>query len=317
MRDGLLMRMGKGLRAGDGLLGENLADLVSDACAARNLHVSVEAIVNDSSSSLLAGAYQSKCSSPITLILGTGLNAAAHLPVSAISREKFGVRPASWHEAARHVLVNTEFSLFGKDVFPVTAWDNELNRNHQKPDFQPLEHLTSGRYLGEIVRLILVDAIRHAGLFDAITPGNFEPYALTTETIATIEGDRTSSLSQSSAILNARHPLPGHRRYLTADLIYVRHIITLVSSRAAAYLATALHAVCELKFQHEDSDSRKEDITIGCNGSVVEKYPDFMQRVQVWLDILIPSSSEQGRIQLELTGESALSGAAVAVACQN
>ena len=308
--------MGKGLHAVDGLLGENLADLVSDACAAKNINISVEAIVNDSSSSLLAGAYQSG-SSPIALILGTGLNTTVDLSVSAIARGKFGIRPDSWHRAARHVLVNTEVSLFGKDVFPITKWDRDLNRMHSNPDFQPLEYLTSGRYLGEIVRLILRDGIRIASLFDGVTPSNFEPYALTTETISYIESDKSSSLSHASAVLNTRHPLPGHRCYSAADLAHVRRIINLVSSRAAAYLATMLHAMYQFKFQYEDTSARKKGITIACNGSVIEKYPNFKARVQEWLDILIPTSSAQGRVQLEVTSDSALVGAAVAVACQS
>ena len=310
------MTMGKGLRAVDGLYGENLADLVSDACQAKGLNVTVDAIVNDSASSLLSGAYQSS-SSPIALILGTGLNATVDLPVSAISRDKFGDRPAAWHAVAHHVLVNSEMSIYGRKVFPMTHWDHELNEAHSNPDFQPLEYLSSGRYMGEIVRRILLDATRDAGLFGGFVPANFEPYALTTETISTIEGDQSPNLSSALSILNAKHPLPRQRRYTATDLTRVRQIIAYVSSRAAAHVAAGLHALYELKMKHEGGLSRQRDITIACNGSVIEKYPDFLARVQAWLDMLAPPSSSQGRLELMLTGESALVGAAIAVACQS
>ena len=315
IRDGSLMQMGKGFRAVDGLLGENLADLVSDACTAKQLNVVVDAMVNDSSSSLLSGAYLSD-SSPIALILGTGLNATANLNVSAIARHKYGARPDSWFADAQHVLTNTELSLFGRNVFPVTKWDQDLNRNHSKPDFQPLEYLTSGRYLGEITRLVLVDAIKVAHLFGGAMPKNFDQYDLTSETAAIIEGDNLPTLSRAQAALTTKHPLPDARLYTGKDLQHVKNIITMVSSRAAAYLATAVNALCEFKFQHEPASAAKENITIACNGSVLEKYPDFLARTQAWLDILTSRSLCLGTMKLELTGESVLLGAAVAVACQ-
>jgi hexokinase len=122
------------------------------------------------------------------LILGTGTNMAVVLPVSALTKTKFGIRPQSWHDQARHVLVNTEFSMFGKNILPTTRWDDYLNKTHMYPDFQPLEYLVSGRYLGEIVRLVLLEAIQSTGLFNGQYPEHFlEPYAFETSTMAAIE----------------------------------------------------------------------------------------------------------------------------------
>lgn len=147
----------------------------------------MQAIVNDSSATLLSQAYRDQ-STRMSLILGTGTNAAIQLPVSAFAHDKFGTRPQSWHDAAENVLVNTEVSMFGKTVLEKTRWDDELNMNHQYPDFQPLEHLVGGRYLGEIVRLILVEAIGTAGLFHGNMPAHLqEPYMLDTGVIAVFE----------------------------------------------------------------------------------------------------------------------------------
>lgn len=147
----------------------------------------MDAIINDSAATLLSRAYRDD-STRLALILGTGTNAAIHLPISALARTKFGQRPRSWHEKAKHVVVNTELSMFGKGIFPTTRWDDCLNKTHMQPDYQPFEHLISGRYLGEIVRLILVEAIRTASLFGGEVPSKLaEPYALETDTIAIIE----------------------------------------------------------------------------------------------------------------------------------
>lgn len=153
----------------------------------QSLNVRLDAIINDGAATLLTRAYEDPATR-LALILGTGTNMAAILPVTALARSKFGKRPQSWHDQARHVLVNTEFSMFGKDVLPTTRWDDHLNMMHMRPDFQPLEYLIGGRYMGEITRLILLEAIQTKGLFDGQFPEHFlEPYALETSIMAAIQ----------------------------------------------------------------------------------------------------------------------------------
>jgi hexokinase len=179
--------MGKGFLAAHGLLGQDLGDLIQGACSRRGLNVKLNAIVNDSSASLLSEAYLDP-TTRFALILGTGVNAAVHLPVHIFSPSKFGVRPAEWHHSAKHVIVNTEMSMFGAGILPYTRWDKELLATHSNPTFQPLEHLVSGGYLGEIARLILVEGVQTAGLFGGVVPPSLEErYSLETETISCIE----------------------------------------------------------------------------------------------------------------------------------
>lgn len=172
----------------DGLLGRDLGDIIKSACQHRGIHVELAAIVNDSTAALLSEAYLNS-STRFGLILGTGVNIAVHLPVPTIGREKFGDRPASWFERASHVIVNTELGMFGKGILPVTRWDVALNDSHMRPNFQPLEHLVSGCYLGEVCRLILLEAIDTTGLFGGVVPPSLLlPYSLDTETLSFIEG---------------------------------------------------------------------------------------------------------------------------------
>lgn len=179
--------MGKGFSASNGLLGRDLGGIIKSACQTRGIHVELAAIVNDSTAALLSEAYANSLTR-FGLILGTGVNIAVHLPVPTIGREKFGDRPASWFEKASHVIVNTELGMFGKGILPVTRWDKALNEAHLRPDFQPLEHLVSGCYLGEMCRLALVEAITTTGLFGGFVPPSLlNPYSLDTETISFIE----------------------------------------------------------------------------------------------------------------------------------
>ena len=312
---GRLLKMGKGFRASHGLEGEDLSKLVMDSCRARGLNVEMCAIVNDGAATLLSQAYRDPATR-MSLILGTGMNAAVFLPVSSLGRDKFGTRPDSWHTSASRVVINTEISMFGRKVLPTTKWDEDLNANHKLPDFQPLEYLITGRYLGEILRLIMLEAISIIGLFDGQIPeGLEEPYAFETRTLATFESDLTPSLANASAAFTSAHPM--RTRPKLRELEFIRDIGRLASKRASAYLATSLHALWAVRTASEGIEpGEASHVTIACDGSMVEKYPGFRQRTQSYLDKLcVLSGASKGAVTLELAPESSIYGAAVAVAC--
>lgn len=190
LRGGLLQGMGKGFHAADGLLGADLGEILDASCRKKGLKVSLSAIVNDSAAALLSQAY-THVDTRFALILGTGVNIAAYLPVSALGPGKFGAHPPpeSWFSVARHVVVNTELGMFGHAILPLTRWDTQLLKGHPKPEFQPLEHLVSGFYLGEVVRLALTEAVEKAGVFGGRMPPSLEkPYSLGTDLISLVQG---------------------------------------------------------------------------------------------------------------------------------
>lgn len=191
---GKLQAMGKGFMANKGLIGQDLGQLVKKACMNQGLDVEVAAILNDSSACLLSQAY-THTSTRFGLILGTGVNIGAYLPVSLIGRRKFGTRPVGWFDRASHVIVNTELGMFGHKVLPVTRWDRQLLDGHPRPEFQPLEHMVSGMYLGEVARFALIEAIETTGIFGGVVPSSLcAPYSLGTDTISIIERFARSSL---------------------------------------------------------------------------------------------------------------------------
>jgi hexokinase len=324
-------------------------------CLPKNLNISLQAIINDGSATLLSRAYTDQ-STRFGLILGTGTNAAIHIPVSAIGPSKFGTRPQSWHDRATHVLVNTELSMFGgAGILPTTRWDDHLNLTHMMPDFQPLEYMTTGRYLGEIVRLIIVEAVETSSLFNGKLPPSLrDPYTLDTAIVAAISTDDTHTLSESSKLLQSCHPLATTPT--PADLVFIRSICQAVARRAAAYLATSIHALWQLKNgaeasapesdplaeevalescggTHEDDDhtpTPSAKVTIAYNGSVMEKFPGFRDACQRYISEIITYECGAKRedmmnvdeelavediVVLEPALEAPIFGAAVAVAC--
>ncbi|KAL1994578.1 hypothetical protein VTN49DRAFT_2048 [Thermomyces lanuginosus] len=343
VRSGRVIHMGKGFRASEGTVGQDLSELILASCRKRGLNVRLEAIVNDGSATLLTRAYVNPYTR-MSLILGTGTNIAVHFPVSEIGSQKFGERPSSWFEQATHVIVNSELSMFGGGVLPRTRWDETLNATHMRPDYQPLEYMITGRYLGEIVRLIIVEAVKTAGLFGGeLPPSMKEAYSLDTSILATLEDDKTENLSRSAELLQKEHQFSTPPS--VDDLRFLQAVTRVVSKRAAGYLATAIHSMWCLQNQAESasksvnlskpglsgtpdvtvsevssSATSSPDLTIACDGSVINKYPGFRENCQRYLNTLTAqtnaASGEEGggSITLELADESAIFGAAVAVA---
>lgn len=297
--------MGKGFLVAQDLMGQDLGDLIQSACSRRNLEVKLEAIVNDSSATLLSKAYEDP-TTRFALILGTGVNAAVHLPVHSFGACKFGTRPSSWHAEAKHVVVNTELSLFGAGLLPFTRWDQQLNDGHSRPDFQPFEHFVSGRYLGELVRLVLLENIRSTDLFSGVVPPSLlEQYSLETETLS-----RLKESNDALRFFLSKHPSPAAVR--ESDIDFVRLVAALVSRRAAALLAAGVHALWQLRNAAEMvSEAEAPRMVVSYAGSVLEYYPGFREECQGYLDGLVGHKG----LELRAATESSLLGAAVAVAC--
>jgi len=256
------------------------------------------------------------------LILGTGTNAAVHLPVSCLGLGKLGSRDSSWQEQGKRVIVNTELSMFGKNILPETRWDELLNRNSLMPDFQPLEYMTTGRYLGEILRLIVLEAVETRDLFDGIMPESLlEAYSLNTVALARLEEDNSTDLLSSAAYLEKVWGL--RRTPSPREVYFLKTASSCISQRAVTYMAIAVHALWRLQKELDMGDEfMKADskTSIACNGSVILKFPGFRSRCQNRIAQLIAGDATANdmagkhEVILEATDEAALLGAAVAVA---
>ena len=244
------------------------------------------------------------------------MNAAIHVPIAALHPSKFGSRIIKPRFGTTHVLTNTEFSMFGKGIFPTSRWDDILNAAHMMPDYQPFEYLIAGGYLGEIVRLVLVEATETAGLYGGDLPPSLRtPYSLDTRTLAHIDTDKTPWLVKARSILQEQHP--STRPPSLADTSFIQKVVHAVTHRSRVYFTTGVHALTSLL---EDLDSKTglsselDHVSIGCDGSVINKYPGYMESVQELLNQMRLRQGPGGskRIILEKTQDSAVLGAGVA-----
>ena len=243
------------------------------------------------------------------------MNAAIHLPIMALDSSKFALRSVKPGPQITHVLTNTELSMFGKNIFPSSRWDDLLNSAHMMPNYQPFEYLIAGGYMGEIVRLIMIEAAEEAGLYSGRFPDDLlNPYSLDTQTLAQIQIDTSISLERTRDLLSNHHPSSSRPSFRDAD--FIKKVATCVSKRSIAYFATAVHALTSL-LQDLDVEagleSKLDHINIGCDGSVINKYPGYMEKAQETLDHMRSvESKNRKRVILEETRHSAVLGAGVA-----
>ncbi|KAK6534544.1 hypothetical protein TWF281_005858 [Arthrobotrys megalospora] len=313
---GKIQNMGKGFRVAEELLGTDLKDHFQKAFKRQGLNISMEAIINDSLATLLSHAYVS----PATrcgLILGTGTNTAMSLPLKMLPESKLLPSHANRPNGAREVLVNTELSMYGRGILPMTKWDTDLDAAMPRPGFQPLEYLIGGAYLGEIARLIIVD-FQQKNLFEDIpSVWRTKPYSLGTEVLALLEERASDNLPTNYRELNEDYP---DMAISESDAFALKTIAFQISSRAAKYCAISLHAIIKLRETVTTSPSShptEKIVPIAFVGTVMEKYPNLLRRTQDALDKLTgwqPTTFNKQRIVLEFSAESAIFGAAVAVA---
>lgn len=371
LRSGKIHGMGKGFKAMEGMLGMDLADTVQAACDRRNLPLSLIATINDSAATLISRGYNT----PHThygLILGTGMNMAVHLPVtllpsklasrtqspkpeelpptpsplplpeSPLSSESKELSLSNLSATLpdtidhSHVIVNTELSMFGKELLPMTRFDDALNTAHALPGFQPLEMLVSGQYLGEIARLIISEGITKAQTFEGKMPQVIKkPYSLNAGDLTELENAWIGLGVDGARVIIQRWT--GLATVSEEDVEAFVRIVKAVSKRAQQIVAVATYAMRCIRNNAETKrlstlpngfqklEGEGEDEMVACCGGVIESYPGFKEGVQETIDRLCELDSdreredkgkgkEKGGLKLCIAHESSLLGAAVCAA---
>lgn len=229
----------------------------------------IQAITNDTVATLASLAYAVK-SLPnsrvaMGIIVGTGCNATIPMKLSELHESKAksvnGMEPS-----AVQTIVNTEWTISGaapplRELNITTKWDEELDKACARPGFQPFEYMTGGRYIGELIRLILFDYLTNiAGLSKRFLPANLiQEYALTTAYISD-KVARARSDQDLAKELNQSLPTPESSdwRWDARTAGAFRRIARAVQRRSAGLIAAAvigLLACCREIELKEDSNS--------------------------------------------------------------
>jgi hexokinase len=234
----------------------------------------IQAITNDTVATLASLAYKVK-SLPnsrvaMGIIVGTGCNATIPMKLDSLHESK--AKSVNIMEpGATETVVNTEWTISGaapplKELNVTTKWDIELDRACARPGFQPFEYMTGGRYIGELVRLILFDYLTTVvGLSKRSLPANLiQEYALTTTYISDNVAKARSDSDLAKA-LNESLPPPESSdwRWDPRTAGTFRKIARTVQRRSAGLIAAAVVGLlaCAREIElKEDSNSNTPEI---------------------------------------------------------
>ncbi|KAF9329998.1 glucokinase [Podila minutissima] len=300
---GNVLAMGKGFDLPD-VMGKDLKDLLQDSFKRKNLPIVVSAIINDTVGTLVSHAYVSP-STKIGVILATGTNAAYIERVSEVSKYN--------GPDCDQMILNTEWDAMGKaEYLPQTKYDKEIDAVSLVPGFQEFEKMVSGLYMGELVRLALVDMIEQKAIFEFLegkVPESLQArLAFKTLFMSTIESENSSEHIAVKRVFKTSFGIEG----LTAeDRIRVYDLIHAIGLRSAAMVAAACSALLyKANGRSVSLDDTNEITTIGIDGSVFEKYPHFsLSMMEALANIL--GKDRATRIRLELARDGGCIGAAL------
>lgn len=271
---GTLVGWTKGFKATD-CEGEDVVDMLREAIKRRNeFDLDIVAIVNDTVGTMMTCGYEDpRCE--IGLIAGTGSNVC-------YMEEMRNIELVDGDEG--RMCVNTEWGGFGDNgcIDDIrTQYDKEVDEGSLNAGKQRYEKMTSGMYLGEIVRRILIDLTRQGLLFRGQiserlrTRGIFE-----TKFLSQIESDRL-------ALLQVRRILQQLGLDSTCeDSIVVKEVCGAVSRRAAQMCGAGMAAIVEKR--REDQGLQHFKVTVGVDGTLYKLHPHFSRILQETVKELAP-----------------------------
>lgn len=193
--------------------------------------------------------------------------------------------------ADEEMIINTEWGSFGdtkSETIPHTLYDIRVNRQSVNPGVHVYEKMCAGLYLGEIVRLILVDFTDRRLLFDGQYSTELnKAYNFESAYMSAIERDDTSDLEDTKHLLE--HVMNLGTTTL-ADRKRVKRICETVGRRAARLIAAGMHAIISKR------DALDGGLTISVEGIIYEHYANFPDRVNAALQELYGENVERVNI---------------------
>jgi hexokinase len=300
--------------------------------------IRVAAITNDTVATFASLSYAVKAAPnsrvAMGLIVGTGTNATVPMKPENLHPDKRNA--LSNPDAVETVVINTEWTIRGTDKPLVdlnikTSWDATLDAHSDAPGFQPFEYMTSGRYLGEIVRLVFLDVVsKEAGV--SIPPSLQVKNALPTRFLSEVVARKGGRIVQSE--LESRYPEPSEDEedpFWTVDRVeMIRDIAEAVQERSSALVAAAcvglLNCVNDIAIDspakpkapsngtHTKGKREIEELVIAYAGGTISQYPKWLQICQKWIDILVEEGSPANaskQVTLKEAKDGGVIGAAV------
>ncbi|KAK3389127.1 hypothetical protein B0T20DRAFT_363569 [Sordaria brevicollis] len=322
---GTLIRWTKGFDIPDAV-GKDVCALLQTEIDKLHLPVKVAALVNDTVGTLMARSYSSpgKSGAILGAIFGTGTNGAYVEKLSKLKKPLAG----EYDNSTGEMVINTEWGSFDNqlNVLPNTPWDVQLDQATPNPGIQMYEKRVSGMYLGEILRLAVIDLLKNqdvAFFKDENSSSNdwksttniaehspiYKQWGLDTSVLSVAAADTTPELSILRQELESNLHIYAPS---LEDAQAFKAIAGAIGRRAARLSAVAIAAIVLQTGKLTDPELEGEPIDIGVDGSLVEHYPYFRDMIYEALRA-IKGIGEEGakRIRIGIAKDGSGVGAAL------
>lgn len=228
-----------------------------------HLPIDIVALVNDTTGTLIASAYRDP-EIKIGSIISTGCNAAYMEQFGRIAK----IEGCSLPDDAL-IAINTECGAFGtkRHLLPRTVYDEALDKQSQHPGSQLYEKMVAGLYLGELLRLALIELHKQHDLFvDQDMTLLQQAHIIDSPFLTTAEEDMSSSLEEIRQLFMDRLGIEPN----PCELKVIRYLVEMIGTRAARLYACGIAALCKKR--------NIERCHVGVDGAVFNRYSAFRSR---------------------------------------
>lgn len=250
---------------------------------------------------LLANAYQHP-STKLGIVHGLGTNCAYYESTRNVLKLKELVKDEG-------MIINTEWANFGSSrrTLPRTWFDRKLARESANPQFHVFEKMTTGIFLGELVRNVMMYLIDQEIIFQGHSSAILDtPYSFDTSYMYVCEADDSDILEDIKTVLEDMLDLT---ETTLADREMVKGICQLIGKRAATLIGAAIAALIQ-HMVYKGIGMTEEGYLISISGSIYEDYPSFHLRVCKALKNLIPKDIAR-KVSVGIVKHSRIVGAAI------
>ncbi|KAK6202968.1 glucokinase [Scheffersomyces amazonensis] len=306
LNKGTLIRWTKGFDLPD-CVDKDVVDLLQKHLDLLETNVHCAALANDTVGTLLSRAYsndpeKSNAHTVIGAIFGTGTNGAYYETLENIPKLK-------------GMVINTEWGSFDNTlkISPNTKYDKVVDKETANVGYHLFEKRISGMFLGELLRVILMDLFERSLVFEQLykqrggsLPHRLtEPWLISGEVLSYLEIDDSTDLKMSQLVLENHLRLPTTKE----ERLAIQAITRAVSNRAAYLSAIPLAAIVKkVKDQYKDCT---KDFEVGCDGSVVEFYPGFQAKILEAVALIDPLEGSDKKIHIRIAKDGSGVGAAL------
>lgn len=324
---GRIVHVSKGYTIADEIHNQDLKTILESVVhKEHNISIDVKSVSNDLLAVYSAGVFLDS-HTKIAMVLGTGFNACCALESESVPSEK----QVGGSNSSLKVLFNMELSLFGDQMLPYFCNKYDYIIDPRFEDFQfpyrcfdstdpagnllqPTELMTSGRYLPELTRLVLLDLISEGKLFQGV---EYSKITLLQTAYEGFGGELMCVISESDnfdeitiALSKALSTSPSS--ITPNDVIILKEVVSAIILRAAFIVAISI--VSTIKLLKKKSKLDEKLIVISYVGSVLAYFHSYRDEIRRFINDNKFVKDAGITVDFKLIDNSSIIGAAIGAA---